>query len=217
MPFRVFALGDVGLKGSNSVKNALGDISKDVMSLPALDKFADEIIKIESGDKHSVVLLKSGELIVWGDSRNGLLGLEGILPNVVNVPMTSSLEGICDIAVGAAHTLALTSDGDVYCWGSNQFGQLGIGSLVDQQLPIKLHNSLPPMISVAAGSHHSVILSSSGHVYVTGRGIEGQLGLGEVSFQTSPHIIRSMSCYQVCYFIIVVLSYLLSFKLLPNR
>ncbi|KAM6980533.1 putative E3 ubiquitin-protein ligase HERC1 [Aplochiton taeniatus] len=86
------------------------------------------IKKVASGTQFSVALTKDGNVYTFGQDR--LIGLpEGRARNHNRPQLVPALSGIFiqDVAVGAEHTLALSSTGDVYSWGSNSEGQLGLG------------------------------------------------------------------------------------------
>lgn len=71
---------------------------------------------------------------------------------------------IIQIACGFKHVLALTNNGELYAWGSNDDGQLGHGSDVKLELKPRLITSLAavPIASIACGSFHSIVVTRSG-------------------------------------------------------
>ncbi|MGH0117414.1 UNVERIFIED_CONTAM: hypothetical protein FKN15_034601 [Acipenser sinensis] len=86
------------------------------------------IKKVACGTQFSVALTKDGHVYTFGQDR--LIGLpEGRARNHNRPQQVSALSGIFiqDVAVGAEHTLVLSLTGDVYAWGSNSEGQLGLG------------------------------------------------------------------------------------------
>lgn len=86
------------------------------------------IKKVACGTQFSVALTKDGHVYTFGQDR--LIGLpEGRARNHNRPQQIPVLSGVIieDVAVGAEHTLALSSNGDVYAWGSNSEGQLGLG------------------------------------------------------------------------------------------
>ena len=185
---KVVALGRVGL---HETAGHDGEVK-------SLAGYAEDVVKVEGGEEHCLVLLSQGQVIVWGRSDHGRLGLEGQLPAVVDRPMLLDIEGVEDIACGGKHALALLSNGTVLAWGCNNNGQLGLGSLHSQHRPKQIP-ALPLIKAIASGASHSVFLSEKGHVFVCGRGLEGQLGCGaQVKYHTCPHIVKSLSCYEVC-------------------
>ena len=88
------------------------------------------------------------------------------------------------VSCGAHHTLAMTWSGKVYAWGSNKSGQMGVGKLeaelAFQEFPVEIPTlSTLDVKTLLCGDEHCLALTSLGDVYSWGRGIEGQLGLGE--------------------------------------
>lgn len=93
-------------------------------------------------------------------------------PAKVSIPSNNP---ITQISCGLHHTVVLTSTGEVFTFGSNQYGQLGTGDLQSVTGPVQV--KIPCMASqVAAGSNHTVILSNKGIVYTFGNYQKGQLG-----------------------------------------
>jgi cysteine-rich repeat protein len=91
------------------------------------------------------------------------------------------------VSAGGRHACALLSGGKVKCWGSNHYGQLGLGSTSDRgDQPDEMGHHLPPVnldagevaIAIAAGSGHTCALLSEGVVKCWGYNSDGQLGLG---------------------------------------
>lgn len=93
-------------------------------------------------------------------------------PQKVSLPTSSP---IIQIACGLHHTVVLTQSGEVFTFGSNQFGQLGTGDLAPFIGPVQVKlNSF--IVQVAAGSNHTILLSSRGVIYTFGNHLKGQLG-----------------------------------------
>ena len=86
------------------------------------------IVQVFASKHHSLALSVDGRLFSWGHGKAGRLGhgSEDSFPEPTLITLLSDL-GICIVAVSTAenHTLAVDSNGDVYSWGSNRFGQLG--------------------------------------------------------------------------------------------
>ncbi|KAK7351493.1 hypothetical protein VNO77_11001 [Canavalia gladiata] len=84
---------------------------------------------------------------------------------------------VVDVAAGEAHTLLLTGDGSVYCWGKGMFGRLGIGSEKDELSPVQVKFQNPngtqdsdtiKIVAIAAGAYHSIALAENGAVWCWG-------------------------------------------------
>ncbi|MCB0916840.1 MAG: RCC1 repeat-containing protein, partial [Actinobacteria bacterium] len=83
--------------------------------------------------------------------------------------------GVRSIAGGYGHTCAVSGRGNVWCWGANQFGQLGIGTTTASLVPQRV--TLGTRIrSVTAGSSFTCALSTSGRAYCWGNNYHGELG-----------------------------------------
>lgn len=87
------------------------------------------------------------------------------------------------------HVLAVTGDGDLYVFGHNGYCQLGNGSTSTLQTPTLLATGFggKKIIEVAAGSHHSLALTSEGEIYAWGQNNCGQVGNGSTNNQVNSH------------------------------
>ena len=103
-----------------------------------------------------------------------------------------TMQGAGKIAAGVGHTLMIDADGNVWAWGANEFGQLGIGSSDDQTGPVKI-DGLSGIEAVAAGDTHSVALDSKGDVWVWGSNDKYQLGLGTTENSNIPVKLTTIS------------------------
>ena len=79
------------------------------------------------------------------------------------------------IAVGTSHVCALTTAGQVYCWGEGDSGRLGVGGSVDQSLPTQVGTNTQ-FTSITAGSLHTCALDASGNAYCWGDNSAMQVG-----------------------------------------
>src|SRR2546428_613650 len=90
------------------------------------------------------------------------------------LPTTSNAQ---KIAAGNYHSLALKSDGTVWAWGMNLYGQLGDGTNTGSNVPVQV-SSLTGIIAIGGGYGHSLALKSDGTVWAWGYNSTGQLGNG---------------------------------------
>ncbi len=122
----------------------------------------------------------NGTLFSWGTNPRGLLG-RGAVGAVVPAPGAIPLpKPVAGSAGGRAHGVAVLSDGQVYSWGDNEFGQLGDGTRISRAVP-QVVPGLTGVVQVAAGDSHSVALKSDGTVWAWGANHRGQLGAGSSS------------------------------------
>lgn len=145
---------------------------------------------VAAATHHSLVVTKKGHLYAFGLGKGGRLGLGDDQPQQCPLPkrVLGPLQRRKVVSVAAAenHSLCVTSQGDVYSWGSNRFGQLGdhatgsspIATCGSRSIPRRVENlKQHPCVAVAAGEKHSVALSRKGEVYVWGDNTSGQLGV----------------------------------------
>ena len=153
-----------------------------------------KVVANASGKNHSLALTSDGQVFAWGDNSRGQLGDGTTTQRTTPVAIDTSgaLAGKTVIAIAAAeyHSLALTSDGQVFAWGYNSSGQLGNGSTSQQNTPVAVNTSGAlagkTVIAIAACSAHSLALTADGHVFAWGYNFYGQLGNGSKSQQNTP-------------------------------
>jgi alpha-tubulin suppressor-like RCC1 family protein len=109
----------------------------------------------------------------WGRNADGSLGAE-TTETCSSTPCSTiplQVHGLTDVVAmdgGIQHTIALRSDGTVWSWGDNGYGQLGIGQGPDSPTPVQV-TSLSNVVAVAAGSRCSYAVKSDGTVWGWGR------------------------------------------------
>lgn len=157
--------------------------------------FGKTVVATSVGQSHTVVRFSNGGMASWGRNAEGQLGNNTTTNSNIPVEIFSGgvLSGkkIAAVSAGAAHNVALCSDGTVVTWGSNSSGQLGTGTaIVSSLIPTNITGlgalSGKTVVAVAAGAHHSLALCSDGRVVAWGRGTSGQLGTGGISSNSLP-------------------------------
>ncbi|MGN0106776.1 MAG: RCC1-like domain-containing protein, partial [Hominilimicola sp.] len=113
--------------------------------------------------------------ITFKENETGARGLVK-----VNVMPEGNEQAYPQVAAGGNITVALTDAGEVYTWGDNTYGQLGVGNASDimshSTTPVKaLENNV---VKIAAGDDFVVVLMNNGTVWTWGKNDYGQLGLG---------------------------------------
>ncbi len=124
---------------------------------------------------HTVALKSDGTVWTWGNNEHGQLGI-GTLDKMSSVPVrVPDLDDVVAIAAGSLHTMALKSDGTVWTWGYNYYGQLGNGTTGSSSVPVQV-SSLNGVVAISAKYLQSVALKSDGTVWTWGSNFYGQLG-----------------------------------------
>lgn len=103
----------------------------------------------------------------------------------LSTPEKIGTSNIIDVAAGWDHSLVVKSDGTVWAWGLNEYGQLGDGTRTDRYSPVQIP-SLSNVVAVAAGSSHSLALKNDGTVWAWGYNDRGQLGDGTYTDRSTP-------------------------------
>lgn len=169
-------------------------------SIPALISFPRNIniIKIATGDYHSLILTTDNQVYSFGSTIYGQLGISLKLNDDYRfVPvLISTIDNIADIAAGGNFSLFLTTRNQVYSCGCNGFGQLGLGSNEDEfeYLP-KLISTLADqnIIKISAGRYHSLFLNDNGLIYSVGCNQNKQLGLRDTIAKYTPQLILGIN------------------------
>jgi alpha-tubulin suppressor-like RCC1 family protein len=138
-----------------------------------------------SASREFGVYIKDGNVYAFGKGIDSLFN--------TNIPiLVSNLNNIKQISTSGHHTLALTEDGQVYSFGNNQFGQLGIEhyDFIDKFTLIPGINNI---IQISAGENHSLLLSQNGEIYSFGCGRCGQLGFGDYKNRITPTLVPNIN------------------------
>ena len=135
---------------------------------------------LATGAAHSCSVTVVATVWCWGQNGDGQLGDGTTTDSGVPVPLNDSgpLAGrlVYGVDAGRAHTCVVSGpDGDVYCWGANDHGQLGDGTTTARLRPVP---GFTDAERVVAGRDHTCVLTNDGAVWCWGRNDAGQLGLG---------------------------------------
>jgi alpha-tubulin suppressor-like RCC1 family protein len=149
--------------------------------------YLNDAVAIAAGYYHSVALQTDGKLYAWGENNIGQLGdgctigdncTDSNFPVQVKGPSGSGyLTDVVAIAAWRHHTLALKSDGTLYAWGYNYYGELGVGDNTHRTSPDQVGTDTN-WVAIAAGYNHTLALKSNGTLWAWGRNEYGQLGDG---------------------------------------
>src|SRR5207244_554717 len=93
--------------------------------IPILSQVAD----VTAGDRHTCARKADGTAWCWGLNLSGQLGLGDTVNRTSPAQLTGLGTGTASIAAGGLHACAMESDGSVWCWGANDYGQLGNGTI----------------------------------------------------------------------------------------
>uniref|UniRef100_A0A8C1R4J0 HECT and RLD domain containing E3 ubiquitin protein ligase 4 n=1 Tax=Cyprinus carpio TaxID=7962 RepID=A0A8C1R4J0_CYPCA len=171
------------------------------MQVVSLD--AQNIVAVSCGEAHTLALNDKGQVFAWGLGSDGQLGLSNI-EDCIRVPRTvKSLSEvhIAQVACGYWHSLALARGGQIFSWGQNKYGQLGLGMQGAGVSSPQVVQSLQgvPFAQISAGGSHSFGLTLSGAVFGWGSNKFGQLGLSDNDDRHFPALLKALRSQRVVY------------------
>lgn len=151
----------------------------------------DQPNRLSAGLSHTAYVDEHGTLWTWGSNQEGQLGAEtqetGVdrEGNQVAVSGTSLavLEDVRSVAAGGDFTVALKTDGTLWAWGGNDYGQLGNGTVVSAAQPVQV---LDQVTAVSAGDYHVAAIRADGTLWTWGDNLYGQLGDGTLNSVSAP-------------------------------
>lgn len=149
----------------------------------------------------SILMLctENGDIFSWGQNSHGQCGVDAKQFSIVRLPtvwspLSRTLEPVSRVECGMRHVALLTTEGRVFTFGEGRHGQLGLGGTKSSHIPTRV--SFPgeaKIASVSLGARHSLFLSESGDVFVTGCNRYGQCGTSQQSTPSSlvPFLVQS--------------------------
>ncbi|CAN6341219.1 unnamed protein product [Urochloa humidicola] len=160
-----------------------------------------DVQQIACGSRHIALTTRQGEVFAWGEELGGRLG-HGTDANISRPKLVEALavSNVEYIACGEFHTCAVTASGDLYTWGDGYYnaGLLGHGAGTSHWLPKQVSGPLEgvQVLSVACGSWHSALTTSSGKVFTFGDGTFGALGHGNHESVPYPKEVETLSGFR---------------------
>ncbi|TMS06482.1 RCC1 and BTB domain-containing protein 1 [Larimichthys crocea] len=148
-----------------------------------------KVTVVACGSHHSMALTDSGEVYAWGYNNCGQVGSGSTANQPTPRRVSSCLQSkvAVGIACGQTSSLAVVDNGEVYGWGYNGNGQLGLGNNGNQLTPCRLVGLQGLCVQqIVSGYAHSLALTDEGLLYAWGSNTYGQLGTGNKSNQLSP-------------------------------
>lgn len=182
---------------SNAGQLGTGSITRELVPVNIAALAGVTVTQVACGNLHSLALTETGRVYQWGRYYYPLREEEGRreaqkwgdrkAPSLVDT--LAHLE-IRTIAAGGVHALALDSVGNVWSWGGGLEGQLGHGNKQNELYPLLIDGLKHlTVIAIAAGSEHSIAISSEGGVFAWGNNRAGQLGVGDFEERLKPRYV----------------------------
>jgi alpha-tubulin suppressor-like RCC1 family protein len=150
---------------------------------------------VAAGVSHTVALKTDGSLWAWGYNWSGQVGDGTTDNNRINPVQIGTETDWQAVAVGWYHTVALKTDGSLWAWGDNDYGELGDGTTESKSSPVRIGTGTDWQ-AVTAGSDHTVALKMDGSLWAWGDNDYGQLGDGTTGSKSSPVRIGTATDWQ---------------------
>jgi len=142
--------------------------------------------QVSAGGAHTVAIKSDGTLWAWGANIYGQVGDGTTTDKSVPTQEDTNAADWSRVNAGAFHTTAIKSDGTLWAWGYNIFGQLGDGTMTDKSVPTQEGTYAADWSSVSAGTFHTTAIKSDGTLWAWGWNWYGQLGDGTWTDKSVP-------------------------------
>lgn len=134
---------------------------------------------------HTCAVTANGGAKCWGANDSGQLGDGTTTQRAAPDPVNGLDAGVAAVAAGVRFSCALLASGDVKCWGRNDHGQLGDGTIVQRLTPVAVAG-VNDAIALSAGREHACAIRAAGAVTCWGANESGQLGDGTTTDRHTP-------------------------------
>ncbi|UCG85040.1 MAG: hypothetical protein JSW71_13985 [Gemmatimonadota bacterium] len=140
---------------------------------------------VDAGGGHACGIVEGDVAYCWGNNSVGQLGSDNLLSYAVPKKVAQGDLGLAQVSAGVLNSCAVTVDQDVYCWGHNQYGQVGSGTaeLTPVTSPSKVLGG-HQFTTVSAGGVHVCGLVNDGEAWCWGLAGPGLLGNGSLGDDT---------------------------------
>lgn len=150
--------------------------------------------QVSAGGSHSCAVTTAGAVRCWGDNTYGQLGDGGVTSQPTPVAVSGLASGVASVQCGEAHSCARLSNGAVKCWGYNEFGQIGDGSITNALVPIDVVGlGAGSTAQLSTGGGHTCARTTAGALLCWGANNDGQLGDGTTGNRAVPTPVSGMS------------------------
>lgn len=180
--------------GQNDYGQTGKDINDPKISLVVL---RTRISEVTCGRNHTLCLTREGRVWAFGNNKVGECGF-GRSNVCIKTPREhSSLSNIAAISCGDRCSMCVNASGEVFAFGNNENGNLGLGDYLHRYTPTKL-TAINEIAVVANGISHTVFLNYSGHLYTCGNNDWKQMGFSDINqSSTTPKLLSSIGFREI--------------------
>lgn len=169
------------------VEELLGDDAEQIQNVLAKESEDEGLPMVRQGFYNSAVVKMDGSLWMWGNNEYGQLG-DGTTTN--RSEPVKVMEDVKSISLAESwdlYSAAIKTDGSLWMWGNNRYGQLGDGTTTNRKKPIKILEGVKS-VSLAGSleGYFSAAIKTDGSLWTWGGNSHGQLGDGTTTNRTEP-------------------------------
>lgn len=190
-----WGINNSGQLGNGGVSNAEGEWDFACQTVPL--KVMDDVVSVSCGGRISAAIKKDGSLWMWGISEDGLFGdgADGAISNgeyngypIQTVPAKIMDGNVAAVSCGYDHTAIIKTDGSLWVWGDDRYGELGLGWNTNaekiisadmkwpiQTVPVKLMDGVA---AVNCGDYYTAIVKRDGSLWMWGSNNHNEMGNG---------------------------------------
>jgi alpha-tubulin suppressor-like RCC1 family protein len=136
--------------------------------------------------ERSAAIKTDGTLWLWGDNTNGELGDNTIVKKSSPIQVVGSATNWKQVALGYLHTAAIKTDGTLWTWGDNTYGELGDNTIVKKSSPVQTISGGTNWKQVTLGYLNNAAIKTNGTLWTWGDNTWGQLGDNTIVSKSSP-------------------------------
>jgi len=157
---------------------------------PSLVLGGHKWVSISAGGSFTSAITIDGDAYCWGAAANGRLGNGTTTPDQTTPSLVLGGHKWVSISAGSSFAAGIISNGDAYCWGTANNGQIGNGTTTPDQNTPSLVLGGYKWIAISAGGTHAAGITSDGDAYCWGEATNGRLGNGTTTpDQTTPSLV----------------------------
>jgi alpha-tubulin suppressor-like RCC1 family protein len=143
------------------------------------------VVEVAAGFDFTCARKNDGTLWCWGYNYDGEIGDGTNTTRTLPVQVTALGNNVAGISTGDQHTCARRTDGTIWCWGNNAYGQLGNGTTTSSSTPVQISAS-GFFIEISAGGYQTCARTGDGTLWCWGENNVGQVGDGTTTNRLTP-------------------------------
>ena len=171
-------LGITRIKKPHAVSSGNNSAAVITSSKSLISFEGNDFNKLSLGNNHATTIKDNGTLWSWGENDKGQLGNAGFLKKSILVQEFTKSTLWKEVSAGENYTVALKSDGTMWGWGSNTYGQIGNSILNERRIPQQEDTNTSDWKNISAGANHTSAIKQNGSLWSWGLNSSGELGTG---------------------------------------